>query len=210
MCFSSPKADTSAISAQQAQTLADEKARQDRINQGQTQIDSVFSGYNPSYYDNLNKQYLDYYNPQLKTQEDNAQQKLLFNSTDQGNLNSSGYAKQLADLQKQEGVQQQQILSSADAYSNNAKSQVANLKNTTQQQLQASGDNTGINSQLLNQLNIQPASSLSPLAQVFSGLVGSAGQIGANTAYQGGSLLGSSFYNQPKSNTGASSTYISG
>lgn len=208
MCLRTPKYNNSAQDAQEAQVRADETARQGRITSGQGQIEKVFSGYNQPYYDNLNKDYHKYYDPQLQTQYGDAQQKELFNAANQGTLDSSGYAKQKSDLDKEYGVQKDQVDSGANSYSQNAQSQIAGLKNKTQQQLLASGDNSGINSSLLNQVQIAPAASLSPLVNLFGGLVNSAGQIGANTAYLGGPSLGSKLFNNSGGGGGSSSKYI--
>lgn len=96
MCFM-PKAprDDSAEKAR-----AEEAARQARISQGQTGIDTAFAGFNDDYFGKYKNDYLGYYEPQLDTQYADAKKKATVKLASTGGLQTSAGASQLADLFK--------------------------------------------------------------------------------------------------------------
>ena len=171
MCFSSPPSnDNSALQQQQAQAAATAASQQAAINQGEQNIQSVFSGYTPSYYNQQATDYSNYYTPQVQQQETQAANKLLYSQANQGITNSSG-AQYEDQLLNQENTQDlQNVQSNAQNFANSAKQQVGNLENNLTQQLNTSYDPSQITPSALNQLNIPAVSSLTPLTGLFSDL----------------------------------------
>lgn len=183
MCFSSPPSnDNSALQQQQQQAAATAASQQAAINQGEQNIQSVFSGYTPSYYDNLSNDYTDYYEPQVQQQQQQAAQKLLYSQANQGITNSSGaqYENQLLNQENAQDLQN--VQSNAQGYANSAKQQVGNLENNLTQQLNTSYDPSQITPSALNQLNIQSVSSMTPLTGLFSDLTNTYGNLAASNA----------------------------
>lgn len=215
MCFSSaPSNDNSALQQQQQQAAATAASQQAAINQGEGNIQSVFSGYTPSYYTGLSDDYSDYYTPQVQQQDTQAAQKLLYSQANQGITNSSG-AQYEDQLLNQENAQDlQNVQSNAQSYANGAKQQVGNLENNLTQQLNTSYDPSQITPSALNQLNIQSVSSMTPLTGLFSDLTNVYGNLAQNQAAQSNqNALAGAYYQTPSTGgTGAntsSSTTVS-
>lgn len=168
MCFSSPSVDTSATTAAAAQQAADAAQQQATIANGQQQITGLFSQYTPAYYQGLAQDYSNYYNPQLQDQYTKAQQQQLFSNANSGNINSSAGAYENAQLEKQEGEEQQQLDSSAQDYSQQAQQQVAGVQSNLTNQLLATSSTAGISPDALNQIHIQNVQSMAPLTNLFT------------------------------------------
>ena len=185
MCFSSPSNDNSALQQQQQQAAQQAAQQQAAIQQGQAKIQDIFSGYNPDYYNNLSKQYTDYYTPQVQQQEQNAQNALLYSQANQGITNSSGaqYEDQL--LNQENALDLQTVQSGGQDFANSAKQQVGNLESNLTNQLNTSYDPSQITPAATNQLNIPQVSSLTPLSGLFSDLTNVYGDYANNVASTG-------------------------
>lgn len=197
MCFSSPAPNNSALEQQQAQTDADNAARQGRIDTGMTNIGNIFSNYNDDYFNGLDTDYDNYYTPQVDSQKQTASDKLLYAQANQGIVGTSAAAYENAQLDKEYAQDQQQVQSAGQDYANGAKSQVQTLRSNLTNQLQSDADPTSITPDALNQLNIQSVSSMTPLTNLFSDLTGTYGNYANNQALAGNTnTLGSIFNTQ--------------
>lgn len=94
MCFKTPKDNSADIARRE------EEERKQRIAEGRTRIDKIFSQFGPDYYSGAEQSYLDYYKPQLDDQYDNAKKKTIAGLYKSGNIQGSAGAETLADLFK--------------------------------------------------------------------------------------------------------------
>jgi hypothetical protein len=127
------------------QRAAAERARQEqaakesRLQQGMANIEAGFKPYDDNYFSGFNQKYLDYYNPQIEDQYSKAQEQLLFGLSRAGLTNSSARGTEMGSLEKNYGTQRQGIVSAAQKYSNDARSQIAQQRTALQNQLNATG-----------------------------------------------------------------------
>ncbi len=98
MSMGSGKSARNAEIARQNKLDTEEAARKERITQGQAKIDENFGQFDQAYYDRLNKDYLEYYNPLIDRQYDDTRQKLIYGLAEAGGLESTAGTKQIADL----------------------------------------------------------------------------------------------------------------
>lgn len=151
--------------------LADQEAeRQATIEEGTEQINDLFdSQFDDDYYDNQIQSYLDYANPQLQDQYDDAKEQLIYALDRSGTTNSSAYASKLAELQKAYATNQRTLNNTAQDYSNDAQDSVEAARSDLISQLNSTADLTGTidsaNSRAAA-LNATPA--YSALGQMFS------------------------------------------
>jgi len=114
-------------------------AKQSRLQQGMANIEAGFKPYDDNYFNGFNQKYLDYYNPQIDEQYGKAQQQILFGLSRAGLMDSSIRGTEMANLEKAYGTQRQGIVSGAQTYANNARSQIAQQRTALQNQLNATG-----------------------------------------------------------------------
>lgn len=206
MCFSSPKVNTSAADAAQQQADQAAATRASNISTGEGQINDLFSQYNDPYYQGLTQNYDNYYQPQLDKQYSDAQQQQLYSLANNGNLDSSAAQKASSDLAKEYAQNEQSVLSGGEDYANTAKQSVQNVRSNLTNQLLSTGDNSGINSAALNQIQVQNVQSLAPLANLFTNAVNSVST--ANNSGALGSLFGVGTNTTSGGNTGSSGKVV--
>lgn len=164
------------------QIAADQQAKKEaNVAAGKTAIQNVFgdgTDANPGqfgqpYYDNITKNYEDYYNPQLDTQYQNALNQLTLQLGQQGILSSSEGNRQLALLNQNNTTQKQTIANNALSQATAAKQAVANEENTLLQQNETAADpsEAAISAQQGAQA-VASTPTYSPLGAVFAGLLG--------------------------------------
>ncbi len=135
MCiFSSPK-DNSAQVARDA-----EAERQGRITEGTSSINSAFSGFDDSFFGNIEQSANDFFSPRIDRQFDDTRETLIKNLARQGNLNASTGATQLADLDTSGREQRVSFADKARGFATDARADVENNRNNLLLQLQASAD----------------------------------------------------------------------
>lgn len=198
--LSSPKAPdpTPAIAAQQAQIDADrqrqeqlaaaeaerkrqeEEQRQARIREGQGLISSTFAPFDDNYFSGVSKDYADYYTPQLKTQYDDALDRLKAELARTGNANSTEGARQYGLLLDRFGEQQQQILTGGESRAKAARANTEAARNELLTQNSAVADPSAIGSNAVARVAaLRVPETFTPLADSFgdimSGLVRNAG-----------------------------------
>jgi len=176
MCMggSTPK-DNSAESA-----LAEEAARQEKIKQGTSAIDSAFTGFNDDFYNNYQTQYTDYYNPQLNDQYTDATKKLTLQLARTGNLTGSTGAEQLAKLQQYYDTQKSSMTNQAIAAANTLRGNVDAKKSQLYQDNRASADPGNASSAAAAAAQyLQPTAPTTPLADMFTDFLNNYGNISA-------------------------------
>jgi len=137
---------------------------------GTTQNEGQFT---PDYYNNIGTNYTNYYDPQLSTQYQNSLNSLTYQLGQQGILQSTEGARQLALLQQQNQTAQQGIASGALSAENSAKQQVANQRSSLTALANTAADPSAVASQVSQSAAsaVSPVQ-YSPLANAFTGLLG--------------------------------------
>lgn len=160
-----------------AQARAEEAARQQNIRNGTASINNTFSQFNDDFYNNRAQSYLDYANPQLQDQYNNAQKDLTFWLDRNGLTNSSVRAQKEAELQKLYDTNQRSVSDQALSYENDAKNNVESARSNLISTLSATGDAAGAaNSALSRASALSAPQAYSPLGQLFSTFTGALGQ----------------------------------
>ncbi|HKJ72718.1 MAG TPA: hypothetical protein VKA19_01255 [Alphaproteobacteria bacterium] len=151
---------------QQKQQEADRKAA---VAQGQQNINSAFSGFDPSYYNGIQQAYLDYYTPQLKDQYGQAQKSLTYDLARHGQLDSSAANTRESQLSKQYGLQLGKITNNAADAVNTQRTNVENQKNSLLDFNNSAADANAVSTRAGGVTdNLKSwAPQLSPLGQVF-------------------------------------------
>lgn len=190
------------------QQRQDEIDRQNRVNQGIGTINKTFSRFNDAFYNGKSKNYLDYYKPQVDQQYGEAKQSTLFQLARQGINDSSAGAKVYGDLARDYGNQNQSIQSGANAYAQQARSQVEAQRNSLINQVNATANPQAAASAANNAVGslqmVEPAGGYSPLAGLFSTFTGALGSGAAGYQYQNPGVLGG----LGKSNSGGNSARV--
>jgi hypothetical protein len=176
MCKSSkPPRDNSAEIARQQ-----EEARQSRIAQGRSSIDSAFGGFNDEFFDEYQNQYLDYYNPQLEDQYGDAVKRLTLQLAQTGNLTGSTGANQLSDLQKYYDQQKLSVTNQAVNAANELRGNIDSRKSQLYADNRGAADPGSASSAAASAAQaLQPTAPTSPLANVFSDFFGNLGNVAA-------------------------------
>ncbi len=177
-----PSNDAAEKSAERARKTQQET--QSRIAAGNKAIGSAFQSYTPGYYNSLKKKYTGVYMPQLSTQYDESKQNALFNAARAGIVDSSAAAKTNADLERTNGEQQQTILSGAENYANNARSQVNSQAAALRQENVASGG--GFINGGSGPIAAPSLQALTPLANLFTNVAGVASNAANVAAFKNG------------------------
>ncbi len=151
------------------QARADEQARQARIREGTTRVNSIFDGqFNDPYFEGRKRAYIDYANPQLEDQYGDAQKELTFSLARSGLLDSSVRGQKAGDLQKRYDLTKQEIADKALAFSGEAKSAVEDARSNLISTLNATGDTEGAASGAINRASaLSKPAAFSPLSQLF-------------------------------------------
>lgn len=157
----------------------EEEARQGRIKEGTANVNKIFDGqFNDSYFSGLGDAYLNYANPQLEQQHQNANKQLVYDLARGGNLDSSTRATKGAELQEAYDLGQQQIADKALATRNDGKNAVEDARSALISQVNATGDATGATNAARNRAEAlsRPAGDFSPLGDLFAAFTGTLGQ----------------------------------
>ncbi len=175
--------------AEVQQARADEQARQQRIREGTTSINSLFdTQFDPSFYEGRAKSFTNFAMPQLDDQYKDATKQLVFALTRRGALDSSSRASQEADLEKRRALQTQNINDQADTYANSAKANVEGARDDLINTLNATGDAQGaVNSATSRAQVLSAVPGYSPLAAMFADFTSTLGkQAAAERAFSYG------------------------
>lgn len=168
MCIGgkAPKDNSAEIARQQ------EEARQQRIREGQAQIDQKFSQFNDPYFDQYQQDYLGYYTPQLDRQYQDAKRKSVLGLHRTGNLSSSAGAGKLGDLTRAYSDNRTLLANNALSAVNDLRGRIESTRNDLYSQNRASADPSAAASQAATQVGFLGAPpSFSPLGDIFGNLV---------------------------------------
>lgn len=138
-----PKVDNSgAVFAQQqaAQARQAEAARAARVRQGMGAIDENFGRFDDGFYDQRGEAYMDFYQPQLTDQYNDALARLTYSLARAGTTNSSIAGDAMADLQKQREMALADLSAGREGDVSNLRSRVQSEKDNLVAQLNATGD----------------------------------------------------------------------
>lgn len=152
------------------QARKDEQARQQRIREGTTRVNSIFDGqFTDDYFDNRRQSFLDYASPQVEDQYAKAQKELTYALARGGLTNSSARAQKAGELQQLYDLNKQQIADEALSHATQARNSVEDARSNLIATLNATGDAEGAASSAINRASAlsQPAA-YSPLAQLFA------------------------------------------
>jgi len=158
----------------------EEAARQARITQGQSGIDSAFTNFNDDFYNKYTTDYTSYYQPQLDDQYSDAVKRLTLQLAQTGNLTGSVGAKQLADLQKNYDTQKLAVTNQAQSATQALRGNIDNKKSQLYADNRASADpgSSAAAAASAAQL-LQPTAPSSPLANVFGDFFSNLGNYAA-------------------------------
>lgn len=165
-------------SREAARARADEEARQRRIEQGTSNINTMFDNqFNDDFFSGIAQSYLDYANPQLATQHNQANRDMTYDLARTGKLDSSTRATRGAALQEAYDVAQQGLADTALGQANDARSAVEDSRAGLISQLNATGDATGATNAALARMSAlsQPAGNYSTLSNMFADFTGALG-----------------------------------
>lgn len=146
-----------------------EQQRQDKIKLGTKQIDSVFSAFNPAFYQKYGQAYQNYALPQLQEQYQNVSNRLGYRLAGQG-LGQSSVARNLRQsLSDEMTTQQQNVANQAMQQERDLQSKLANQQSNIVSQLQMSADpNAAAQQALATASQAQASPVFAPLGQAFN------------------------------------------
>jgi len=160
----------SSSSSEAKASRADEVARQQRIREGTTKVNSIFDGqFNDEFYSGQRQNYIDYATPQLQDQYSDAEKELAFSLARGGNLNSSARAAKAADLQQLYDLNSQKVADDALSYETQARTGVEDARSNLITTLNATGDaEQAASSALARSTALSKPTAYSPLSQLFA------------------------------------------
>ncbi len=172
-----------------AAARADEQARQKRIREGTTRVNSIFEQqFSPAHFDKQRDAYVNYATPQLDDQRADANKELIFAMDRGGQLDGSARASLAGELQKKYDLQRQKIQDDALNFRTSAMNNVEDARSNLIATLNATGDAQGAaNSALTRAAALSQPAAYSPVANLFADFTGALGtQAAAERAYSYG------------------------
>jgi hypothetical protein len=156
----------------------DEAARQAKIREGTTNINTTFDAqFNPEYFGKRKEAFLNYATPQLNDQYGKAQKELTYSLDRAGTLDSSIRAEREAELQKLYETNRRSVADQGLSYENNAKSSVEEARADLIRTLNATGDAQGAANSAISRAQVLSQPDVySPLAQLFTTFTSGIGQ----------------------------------
>ena len=121
MCFDSP--DTGADEVRER-----ERKRQENIKKGQQSIDTTFSQFDEPFFDERRQAFIDYQQPRVEDQYNNALRQLTFALARSGLNNSSVGSTRRANAREKYDFAQQDMRQRADASANDARTAIENAR----------------------------------------------------------------------------------
>lgn len=121
MCFGTP--DTGADEVRER-----EEKRQENIKKGQTSIDTTFNKFDEPFFDDRRQAFIDYQQPRVDDQYNNALRQLTFALARSGLNNSSVGSTRRANAREKFDFAQQDMRQRADASANDARTAIENAR----------------------------------------------------------------------------------
>lgn len=191
MCFSAIFGGGNSDSKIAEQQRADEVARQARIKEGMSSIDSAFSGFNDAYYKKRAQDYIDYATPGFEKQAGQAHDNLVYALSRTGNLDSLAAIKKNADLTEETDAQRIGIANTGLDQANTARAGVENSRGNVVAELNATGDSSAAAATALRtSQNLAQPQGYSPLGNLFANFASTLGSIGSNSGNNYGGFFG--------------------
>lgn len=152
------------------QQRADEVARQGRIREGTTAINTQFdSQFTDDFFDRQAQSYVDYARPQVDEQAGKAREQLTYALARNGTLDSSMRSTQNADLDRAVDRQLLDITDKGREYATTARNNVEQARADLIANLTMTGDNVGASNAALARAEALAAPpAYSPLGQLFT------------------------------------------
>jgi len=173
-----------------AAARADEYARQEAVRAGTSRINDIFGQFGDDFFDQRKQAYVDYAQPQLQQQYNDAQRELTYALARGGLLDSSVRGAKMAELQQRNDLLAQQIGDQALAAANQDRNAVEDSRANLIATLNATGDATGVANQALTRASVlskpQAYSPLTNLFADFTSALGTQGALERANAYSGG------------------------
>jgi hypothetical protein len=159
-----------------AAARASEEARQARIREGQTAIDTSLGKFDDNYYKGAEKSYLENYTPQIAKQYEDARRALIFSLSRSGNLNASAGARQMGELDAENKRQLGYLGDQAVGFASSRRGEVERTRSDLVSQLSATADPAAAAASANARAQALTAPPVfSPLANLFANLTQQAG-----------------------------------
>lgn len=151
-----------------------EAKRQAEIRSGTRSINSLFdSQFNNSFFNRMQRDYLDYARPQIQDQYDDAAKQLTFSLARSGVLNSSMRAEQEGDLQKRLDALNREASDTALAQSNQARAAVGDARGNLIGMLNNTGNaRAAVDAANARAMALSQPEPYSPLVNLFADFTG--------------------------------------
>jgi len=176
MCFDNddpPKDNSAELARKEAE------ARQQRILQGQGQIDEQFGIFNPDFFSKFQSDYTNFYNPQVDEQFGDARKSLRYDAARKGTLNSQPSISKFGDLIDAYNQRREEIGSNAISATNQLRGDVENTKSDLYALNTQSADPSLAAQSAVGKVGaLTSTPTYSPLGDLFAGFINS----GANYA----------------------------
>lgn len=160
-----------------AMARAEEQARQQRIREGTTRVNTIFDGqFNDDFFDGQRQRYVDYAMPQVDDQRNKANKELVFAMDRAGQLEGSARADLSGELQKRYELQNQKVRDDGLAFGTQSRTQVEGARGDLVSMLNATGDAEGAaNSAVARASALSQPAAYSPLTNLFADFTGALG-----------------------------------
>lgn len=169
---------------------AEEQARQQRIREGTTRVNTIFdSQFDDDFFSGQQQRYIDYAMPQVEDQKAKAGKELLFAMDRAGQTEGSARADLSGELQKRFDLQAQKVRDDGLAYGTQSRTQVEGARSDLIAMLNATGDAEGAaQSAIARSAALSQPAAYSPIGSLFADFTGALGtQAAAERArYYGG------------------------
>jgi hypothetical protein len=166
---------------------AEEASRQQRIKQGMSEIENVFSGaqgFDDNFFNSRRDAYLNYARPQLEDQFADQNRNLIFALARGGNLESSLAAERKAKLLKDRDQATIDLGGQAQNLVNQTRQQVENARGDLTNQLFATGDNALASQNAMRQADgLRQMPGFSPVGQLFNDAASGIGAFAGGRRY---------------------------
>lgn len=163
---------------------ASQASRQQAIQLGSQNIDKVFSGFNPQFYEGVRQSQLNSLMPQLAQQYQQQNKSLGFGLASRGLRNSSSAQGLESSLQKQTAMNETMVANQAQEAANQTMRNVAGEKqNVTNQLIASQNPQLATQSALTAASTLQAPSMLQPLGNLFQNWAMTYLGKGLNSAY---------------------------
>lgn len=154
--------------------IQQQQDRENRIRQGQGNIDKAFTQFTPDYYSKFTKSYEDVYNPQVDEQFGNARRDTRYNLARTHTLDSTPGFNAFDKLTEAYGNQRQAVASDALSATNALRGQVEDQKSKLYGLNTAAADPSLAGQQAVSSIGaLQTTPKYSPLGDLFGSLVNS-------------------------------------